>query len=159
MHAEISTSVEGTITSIINDNGLTCTLNNGVITCDGTELAINQLESVLFWVEIDNCPCNQQFEVDVNGIVSAANGDVNYANNNDSYSLNVAEYLCNDCVDPITNLTIDSHTNYEVVYNSPVTLEGTVEGGVDSVIVTVNGIPYTATINGNTWSLIVSLTA
>ncbi|USN54674.1 MAG: hypothetical protein H6765_09360 [Candidatus Peribacteria bacterium] len=61
------------------------------------------------------------------------------------------------CVNPITNLTIDSHNDGDVVTNSPITLFGTVVGGVQSVTVTVNGTPYTATVNGQNWSVIVQL--
>ncbi|USN54673.1 MAG: hypothetical protein H6765_09355 [Candidatus Peribacteria bacterium] len=61
------------------------------------------------------------------------------------------------CTDPITNLTIDSHVNGQTVTDSPITLFGTVVGGVQGVTVTVNGNPYTATVNGQNWSVLVPL--
>ncbi|USN54677.1 MAG: hypothetical protein H6765_09375 [Candidatus Peribacteria bacterium] len=64
---------------------------------------------------------------------------------------------CDQCTDPITTLSIDSHFSGEVVTNSPIQLTGTVNGGVDHISVMVNGNTYNATINGNVWSATVPL--
>gem|GEM_PF-5318881 len=59
----------------------------------------------------------------------------------------------NICTDPITNLTISSHVNGQVVSNSPITLTGTVQGGVDHITVMVGTNMYTATIVNGVWSV------
>ncbi|USN54678.1 MAG: hypothetical protein H6765_09380 [Candidatus Peribacteria bacterium] len=63
----------------------------------------------------------------------------------------IIKYHQDICVDPITSLSISSHTDNEVVTSSPVTLYGSVLGGVDHVAVVVNGTSYPATINGTVW--------
>lgn len=63
------------------------------------------------------------------------------------------------CEDPISTLTVDSHVDGQNVTANPVTLTGTVEGGVESVTVTntTTSDVVQATINGNVWTALVPL--
>jgi hypothetical protein len=63
----------------------------------------------------------------------------------------------NVCTDPVTNLTISSHTNNQTVNNSPITLTGLVAGGVLKVDVMVGNTVYQATILNGVWSVTVPL--
>lgn len=59
-----------------------------------------------------------------------------------------------ECPDPITQITVTSHTNTQIVQNSSVTLSGTVDGNVSSIEVTVGGTTYTdTTIVNGVWSV------
>jgi cysteine-rich repeat protein len=61
------------------------------------------------------------------------------------------------CVDPITSLTVSSHTNWQIVNNNIITLTWAVQWWVNRVNVMVWTTLYTATVQGNTRSATISL--
>jgi hypothetical protein len=63
----------------------------------------------------------------------------------------------NVCTDPVTNLTITSHTNNQTVNSGTITLTGQVAGGVQKVDVMVGTTVYPTTISNGVWSVNVPL--
>lgn len=61
-----------------------------------------------------------------------------------------------ECPNPVT-VTLTSHTNNQTVNSQTVTLTGTVQGAVGSVVVIVGTTSYTATVVNGVWSATVQL--
>lgn len=73
------------IQNSLNDGKLNCKITTqygpAKITCDGVDLKINELVPVFFELELDQCACDASYNVLIDGMVSATNGDVNLNNN------------------------------------------------------------------------------
>ena len=114
----------------------------------------------------NNDTCNNSCKLTIcgDGIKQMPNGkgqneecDDGNQNNNDTCTNECKNNSQNICIDPITTLTLDSHTNGQIVSTSPILLTGTVIGGVSKVVITDGITTYTGTINGNVWSATVPL--
>jgi cysteine-rich repeat protein len=63
----------------------------------------------------------------------------------------------NVCTDPVTNLTITSHTDNQTVTTGTIALSGQVAGGVQKVDVMIGTTVYPTTISNGIWSVNVPL--
>ena len=105
------------------------TMNCEVVSADSIEctgeLAIGEEAVVTFDIEKIYCSCDTAIWLELNGQVSASNGDLNVTNNFDTW----ADQVIGDgtqcpeiCVDPITSLEITSHVDGQTVSGGVVTL-------------------------------------
>ncbi len=127
------------------------------LVCTGM-LEIGDNSTVKFGVNLAPCNCGSFTWMNLEGTISASNGDLNLNNNYDVWTQKILSSQTNcgggSCDNVIGNLTITTPLSGTVTSGATIVVTGTYAGGVQYI--TVNGTQ--ATLSGTTYSATANLT-
>ena len=112
--------------------------------------------------DIDSTPdANSSNDCLIDNVVTddgATNGVCLPGDDEDDHDIETIVISDNECTDPITLVTLDTHSYGETVNQATVTIGGTYQGGVDYIeVILDDGSVTLATLNNGVWSATITL--